>query len=153
MLVLSRKGEQKIPIGDNITITVLKVSGSVVRLGIQAPQGVRILRAELVDNPPQAGESAAEPASGARLRTQSQAPSSATRRLRLATEETSRPDERPPAGESRAAIQLARHVTPPSDSPRCRVPRAGFNSPGRHPLRVGPASVADGTAPRAWDEG
>jgi carbon storage regulator len=49
MLVLSRKSGQKLHIGDNITITVLEVHGRVMRLGIEAPQSVRILRAELED--------------------------------------------------------------------------------------------------------
>ena len=47
MLVLTRKQRQQITIGDNITITVLKVKGQAVRIGIEAPDGVRILRAEL----------------------------------------------------------------------------------------------------------
>jgi carbon storage regulator CsrA len=47
MLVLSRKPGQKLQIGDNITITVLEVHGRVMRLGIEAPNDVRVLRAEL----------------------------------------------------------------------------------------------------------
>lgn len=47
MLVLTRKQRQQISVGDNITITVLKVKGQAVRIGIEAPDGVRILRAEL----------------------------------------------------------------------------------------------------------
>ena len=49
MLVLSRKPGQKLQIGDNITITVLEVHGHVLRLGIEAPQDIRVLRAELQD--------------------------------------------------------------------------------------------------------
>jgi carbon storage regulator len=49
MLVLSRKPGQKLQIGDQITITVLEVHGKVLRLGIEAPTDVRILRAELED--------------------------------------------------------------------------------------------------------
>lgn len=48
MLVLSRKTEQTIQIGDEITITVLKVKGNQVRLGISAPNDVRVVRGELV---------------------------------------------------------------------------------------------------------
>jgi carbon storage regulator len=48
MLVLTRKADQKIHIGENITITVVKVKGNSVQLGIDAPEGVRILREELV---------------------------------------------------------------------------------------------------------
>lgn len=49
MLVLSRKAGQKLQIGDNITVTVLEVHGRVMRLGIEAPSDVRVLRGELED--------------------------------------------------------------------------------------------------------
>jgi len=49
MLVLSRKPGQKLQIGDNVTITVLEVHGRVIRLGIEAPNDVRVLRGELQD--------------------------------------------------------------------------------------------------------
>lgn len=48
MLVLSRKLGEKVIIGDNITITVLETNGNRVRLGITAPNDVRVLRSELV---------------------------------------------------------------------------------------------------------
>lgn len=47
MLVLSRKKNESIIIGDNIKIEVLKVSGNTVRIGIQAPRDVKVLRGEL----------------------------------------------------------------------------------------------------------
>jgi len=47
MLVLSRKTRQQIRIGDNITVTILLVKGQVVRVGVEAPRDVRVLRAEL----------------------------------------------------------------------------------------------------------
>ena len=47
MLVLSRKVGQSIEIGDGVAITVTKVSGNRVTLGISAPDHVRILRTEL----------------------------------------------------------------------------------------------------------
>lgn len=47
MLVLARKVEQKIRIGENIVITVLKVSHDQVSLGIEAPKDELILREEL----------------------------------------------------------------------------------------------------------
>lgn len=47
MLVLSRKKNESIVIGDNIKIEVLKVSGNTVRIGIQAPRDVKVLRGEL----------------------------------------------------------------------------------------------------------
>jgi len=48
MLVLTRKHGEKIRIGDEITITVVEVGKSRVKLGIEAPRGHRILRSELV---------------------------------------------------------------------------------------------------------
>jgi carbon storage regulator CsrA len=47
MLVLSRKQQQQIKIGEQITVTILRVSGSTVRVGIQAPRDVRVIRGEL----------------------------------------------------------------------------------------------------------
>ena len=55
MLVLTRKPGEKIIIDGNITLSVVEVTGKGVRLGIDAPKAVRILREELVggvDNPP-----------------------------------------------------------------------------------------------------
>ena len=43
MLVLSRKQNQEIIIGDNIKITVVKMKGNTVRLGIEAPREVNVL--------------------------------------------------------------------------------------------------------------
>ncbi len=47
MLVLTRKVGEQINIGDQITITVIEVQGQRMKLGIQAPDSFRILRAEL----------------------------------------------------------------------------------------------------------
>jgi len=47
MLVLSRKKNESIILGDNIKIEVIKVSGNTVRIGIQAPREVKVLRGEL----------------------------------------------------------------------------------------------------------
>ncbi len=47
MLVLSRKTRQQIQIGDNVVVTILLVKGNTVRVGIEAPRDVRVLRAEL----------------------------------------------------------------------------------------------------------
>jgi len=52
MLVLTRKADQKIQIGPNITITVIEVKGRYVRLGIEAPRDVRIVRSEIAASPP-----------------------------------------------------------------------------------------------------
>lgn len=47
MLVLSRKMGQELVIGDNIRITVSRIGGNRVTLGIVAPNDVRIVRGEL----------------------------------------------------------------------------------------------------------
>jgi carbon storage regulator len=47
MLVLSRKQSQRIRLGDSITVTVVRVSGDKVRLGIDAPPDMLVLRDEL----------------------------------------------------------------------------------------------------------
>ena len=50
MLVLSRKPGEAIHIGSGITVTVVEVKGSRVRVGIQAPDEVPVLRAELINS-------------------------------------------------------------------------------------------------------
>ena len=52
MLVLSRTTNEQILIGDDITITVVRVSGDKVRIGIDAPTGVNIVRPEIIGKPP-----------------------------------------------------------------------------------------------------
>ena len=47
MLVLSRKESQRIRLGDSIVITIVKISGDKVRVGIEAPNNVLVLRDEL----------------------------------------------------------------------------------------------------------
>ena len=52
MLVLSRKESQQIRLGDSIILTIVRLSGDRVRLGIEAPDDIVILRQELDDNQP-----------------------------------------------------------------------------------------------------
>jgi carbon storage regulator len=47
MLVLTRKQSETIQIGDSITITVLRMKGKSVRLGIKAPHDFNVIRGEL----------------------------------------------------------------------------------------------------------
>lgn len=49
MLVLSRKTTQSVMIGSDIRITVVRLEGNQVRIGIEAPHDVRILRGELAE--------------------------------------------------------------------------------------------------------
>lgn len=47
MLVLTRKLKESIRIGDDITVTIVRVKGNAVRIGIEAPRHVRVIRGEL----------------------------------------------------------------------------------------------------------
>jgi carbon storage regulator len=47
MLVLTRKSNQSIMIGDDVEISVLSVMGEKVRIGIQAPQEIPVFRKEI----------------------------------------------------------------------------------------------------------
>jgi carbon storage regulator len=47
MLVLSRKTSERILIGDDIAITIVRIGPNSVRIGIEAPKGMNILREEL----------------------------------------------------------------------------------------------------------
>lgn len=47
MLVLSRKESERIRLGDSIVVTVVRLAGDKVRLGIEAPPDVLVLREEL----------------------------------------------------------------------------------------------------------
>ena len=60
MLVLGRKVHEKITISDNIRITVLRIRGNRVRLGVEAPEHVKVIREELF-GPGDAGPEAGEP--------------------------------------------------------------------------------------------
>jgi carbon storage regulator len=49
MLVLTRKVGEKIHIGDDIVVTLLEIKGNRIRLGVEAPLSVPVLRSELMD--------------------------------------------------------------------------------------------------------
>ncbi len=48
MLVLTRRNNEAIMLGDDIKITILEIDGDRVKIGIDAPQATKILRAELL---------------------------------------------------------------------------------------------------------
>ena len=50
MLVLARKLDESIVIGDNITVKVISIDKGVVKLGIDAPSSVSIMRNELLED-------------------------------------------------------------------------------------------------------
>ncbi|MCO6455770.1 MAG: carbon storage regulator [Pirellulaceae bacterium] len=47
MLVLTRKMNERIQIGNHVTVTILRIKGNTVRVGIEAPRDVRVVRGEL----------------------------------------------------------------------------------------------------------
>lgn len=57
MLVLTRKPDEQIRIGDDIVITIVRVKGNTIRVGIEAPKGVRVIRGELEGKPKESAPS------------------------------------------------------------------------------------------------
>ena len=49
MLILSRKIDEKIKIGEEITITIIDVHGDQVKIGVEAPKNVKVFRQEVFD--------------------------------------------------------------------------------------------------------
>ena len=49
MLVLSRKPGEKILIGDNVSVTIVRIGPNTVRIGIEAPRDMNIVREELCE--------------------------------------------------------------------------------------------------------
>lgn len=49
MLILSRRVNEKIVIGDDVVISIVEVRGDQVKLGIEAPQSVKVFRQEVYD--------------------------------------------------------------------------------------------------------
>jgi carbon storage regulator len=64
MLVLSRKVGQQILIGDQIAVTVVRIGPKAVRIGVEAPDGVLIVRSDRRAIAPTDPEPPAPPASG-----------------------------------------------------------------------------------------
>lgn len=49
MLVLTRKKGERVVIGDDIVVTIIDVKGDSVRIGFDAPRGLPVQRAEIID--------------------------------------------------------------------------------------------------------
>lgn len=62
MLVLSRKQNEVIKIGENIEVHIVRIGPNTVRVGIKAPQNIRIVRSEIDD----ATDSTADASTGLR---------------------------------------------------------------------------------------
>ena len=56
MLVLSRKVGERILIGDNIAITVVRVAQGSVRIGVEAPDNLNVVREEVIPNSTEGNE-------------------------------------------------------------------------------------------------
>ena len=130
MLVLTRKTQQQIHIGDNITITIVRVKGQSVRVGIEAPQDVRVIRGELAisqDKPKR---------QSARSHAASQAAS-----MEIISEPAT-----PPCHGSNASTSQRQPAVMEVDQKTCvdvrrRVPGASLAPLIRRSQRLGPASV------------
>lgn len=59
MLILARKKNESIRIGDDITITIVDVTGETIKLGIEAPKNIQIFRSELLKEVQQENKQAA----------------------------------------------------------------------------------------------
>ena len=62
MLVLTRKPAEMIHIGDDIVIKVIKTARGTVKIGIEAPDDVRVIRGELLEQAPLEVTATTEPA-------------------------------------------------------------------------------------------
>ncbi|MFF1876435.1 carbon storage regulator CsrA [Leifsonia sp. NPDC058230] len=62
MLVLTRKVGERVLIGDDIVVTILDSRGDGIRIGIDAPRGVRIQRDEVIKAITEANQEASESA-------------------------------------------------------------------------------------------
>src|SRR4051812_47601221 len=61
MLVLTRKVQEQIQIGNDITITILRVKGQAVRVGIEAPREISVMRSEIREDAAQSEHTPATP--------------------------------------------------------------------------------------------
>jgi carbon storage regulator len=131
MLVLTRKLQQQIKIGEQITVTILRVKGQTVRVGIDAPRDVRVIRGEL----PREGESAACESTiiEARLTITDDEPAAGD----SAEEAAVRREESAEATAGGAAMPAALRVPAPMSPSPLRLPqRKRFNRSENPPLRV-----------------
>jgi carbon storage regulator len=60
MLILSRKTNEKIMIGDDISVTVIEIRGDQIRIGVDAPKSVKVYRQEVFDAIKQENQAAAQ---------------------------------------------------------------------------------------------
>ncbi|MDR1986645.1 MAG: carbon storage regulator CsrA [Treponema sp.] len=63
MLILSRKVNEKIMIGEDISIAIIEIQGDHIRIGVDAPKAVKVFRQEVFDSIKSENKAAAESAS------------------------------------------------------------------------------------------
>jgi carbon storage regulator CsrA len=117
MLVLTRKAKQQIQIGPHITITILQIKGQAVRVGVEAPREMCVLRTEIAKR--MAGEDCNPTVMAALDKIQREA------------EVSSRPTHEVKNGQSMASTH---------NSLRCRVPRVDDAPPSSPYQSTDPAS-------------
>lgn len=61
MLILSRKVDEKIRIGNDISITIIEIHGDQVKVGVEAPKNVKVFRQEVYDAIQSENKAAAAP--------------------------------------------------------------------------------------------
>ena len=133
MLVLTRKYQEKIRIGDNITITVLRTKGKAVRLGIEAPTDVPVIRGELSfeEQPESAGECVATVAFAGTESQKRQMESTATGLMKpWKSDHRPHPIDRALSADVEPKVSLTRV---PRANSGTRLPKA---APGAAPLRA-----------------
>ena len=126
MLVLTRKTQEKIQIGDDITVTIVRIKGGSVRIGIEAPDNIPISRGELT-----------KVFAEFRDAEQSERESKDSSRSRGSKPVSLHRDvlRKPGASESNDGSGLCQQNEPPSRIPGVRRPLLV-----RRPPRLGPAS-------------
>lgn len=123
MLVLSRTPMQKIQIGDNVTITVLRIKGNQIKLGIEAPRDVRVVRSEL---PPRDAAEESTPVVTSELEVDAAAETDGQHEVASEPVRATRT-----SGQRFASVERAQASFAPASSPRWSgVPR----TPGTAPL-------------------
>ncbi|MDR2792793.1 MAG: carbon storage regulator CsrA [Treponema sp.] len=60
MLILSRKVNEKIMIGDDISISIIEIKGDQIRIGVDAPRSVKVFRQEVLSEIKAANKAASE---------------------------------------------------------------------------------------------
>jgi carbon storage regulator CsrA len=137
MLVLTRKIQQQIKIGEQVTITILRVKGQTVRVGIEAPRDVRVIRGELPSGSDLPGGS--QPSAG-----EGSAVEEMTFVLTGGIDDETTSNE---SGTHDEASVLDEATAPRREPAVPRLPqRKRFNRAGSPPLRVAMATVSPSLA-------